>query len=794
MRVPDRQEVADAVWTGSCGDIRTSRESARPAGRRWIAVSVLAPVLVFWEAVVGRRVIAPGDGLTYYLPLHHLVVEQWRSGAFPAWDRGTFGGSPLFAVHQSAALHPATLARVVLPPVLGHNLTVVAALVVAGIGAHLLAHRLTGDHVAGAVAGCAFALCGFQFAHLGHVAILSTTAWLPWSLWAADRLVERLTVRRFGVGAGVVALAALSGHGQMLAYVLAATAVYTVVVVGRRLASGACVATMVLVGLALAAVQLVPVAAALGTTDRSAFTLAEATAYSHDPGGLLVMVAPFLYGGSDSGPVAGSYAGEWTLTELGGYVGAAALVLAVAGLAAVRRDRRVIALLVIGGGSLLVALGDSTPLSHVVHAVPVVGQMRSWARYTVGTQLAVAVLAAVGVARARSGATTVRPSVLAAGSVLIAVAVAVVPGIGSRRVDGSDLLWAVGIPGVAALAAAAVLAALQRQASAERQVSSRRSWAVLVALVAVVAADPVVGFGWWYRWRSASPSPGDAVALMEAPDPPWGPVPDAPGGIDRYLWAGDALEAFPYSPRMASAGGSLSVTGMDPLAPSDYLEVTGTDYWGRLREPSRLLGSASHLPDLLRVTVVAGRSPGGGAEVTAREPALPEAFVVGSTRRVSRSTAVDAVVGKAPLDPGREAVVEVACGSCPTGAVAGRAGDTGAVRWSSNGARVRVVAERAGLLVVSQAWSPGWSATVDGRSAPVLRVDGVVQGVPVPPGTSDVVLRYRPPGLRLGGAISATAVVGLGIALAVARRHRQLENHNRASSAEGESSIPVQTG
>ncbi len=754
---------------------------------------MLVPVLVFWEAVIGRRLIAPGDGLTYYFPLHDAVAEQWRSGTFPAWDRGTFGGSPLFAVHQSAALHPATLARTLLPPILAHNLTVVAALVVAGLGAHLLAHRLTGDHVAGAVAGCAFALCGFQFAHLGHVAILSTTAWLPWSLWAADRLVERPSVRRFASGAGVVALAALSGHGQMLVYVLAATAVYTVVVAGRRLASSALVAAMVLVGLALAAVQLVPVVAALGTTDRSGFTLAEATAYSQDPGGLFVLIAPFLYGGG-SGPVTAVYAGEWTLTELGGYVGAAALVLAVAGQRAVRQNRRAVALLVIGGASLLVALGDSTPFSHLVHELPVVGQMRSWARYTVGAQLAVAVLAAIGVARARSGATTVRPAVLAAGSVAVALAVAVWPGIGGRRVDGRDLVWAVGLPSAAALAAAAVLVAVRSQAATRHGGSARRGWAVLVALIALVAADPVVGFGWWYRWRTASPSPGEAVALLDGSNPPWGAVPDAPGGIDRYLWAGDPLLAFPHSARMASAAGDLSVTGMDPLAPSGYLEVTGTDYWGRLREPEHLLSPSSHLPDLLRVTVVAGRLQGGGLDVIRRRPGLPEAFVVGSSRRADHPGAVAAAMGAAPLEPGGEAVVEVACGTCPTDAPVGSAGEAGPVQWSSDGARLRVEARRRGVVVVSQAWSPGWSATVDGRSSPVLRVDGVVQGVPVPPGTSDVVLRYRPPGLPLGAGITAVAVVGLAVTLAVDRRYRQLENHNRASIASGDSSIPVQIG
>ncbi|CAN5908814.1 hypothetical protein BH23ACT2_BH23ACT2_31440 [soil metagenome] len=754
---------------------------------------ILAPLLVFWEGVTGRRLIAPGDGHTYYLPLHTLVADRWLGGSFPGWDAGTFSGSPLFAVHQSAALHPTTMLRMALPPVVGHNLSVVAALVVAGVGAYVLTHRMTNDHVSAAVAGCAFGLCGFQFAHLGHVAVIATTAWLPWALWAADRLVERGGARRIVIGSSIVALAALSGHGQMLAYVVVATAGFTVIsAFGRKAGRDAGravarVAAMVAIGGALAAVQLLPVMAALGGSDRSGLTRSQATAFSHDPGGLLVLIFPFLYGNArPEGPVQSPYGGAWTLTELGGYVGAAALVLAVVGLARVGRDRRLLALVVIGGASVLVALGDSTPLGQVVHALPGFGQMRSWARYTVGAQLAVAVLAGVGVARVRAGAgpSTIRACWLAGGCVVVAGLAATVPALAPPRVGGAELLWAVGAPAVAALLAVAVLA------------TARRHPAALIALIALVSIDAVAGFGWWFRWRTASPSPAEAVALLEgSTEPPWGPVPDEPGGVDRYLWAGDPLAAYPHAPRVAAATGASSVTGMDPLAPAEYLEVTGTDYWGRLREPSHLLGPRSHLPDLLRITVVA-RPSSNGTVLETRSPALSEAFLVGSSRRVEHPEAVAAVIGEAPLDPSAEAVVEQACDRCPSSARPGPAGSAGPVERGPSGATVDVDADRVALLVLSQAWSPGWSAIVDGRPAPVVRANGVVQAVPVPAGRSTVELRYVPPGLRVGAGISGLTVVVLGGAWVVGRRRaqRQLASHSRASSAEGESSMPVQIG
>ena len=50
-----------------------------------------------------------------------------------------------------------------------------------------------------------------------------------------------------------------------------------------------------------------------------------------------------------------------------------------------------------------------------------------------------------------------------------------------------------------------------------------------------------------------------------------------------------------------------------------------------------------------------------------------------------------------------------------------------------------------GWLVIAESWDPGWSAAVNGLSAPVRRVNYVQRGVEVPAGDSTVEFRYRPP-------------------------------------------------
>ncbi len=46
-------------------------------------------------------------------------------------------------------------------------------------------------------------------------------------------------------------------------------------------------------------------------------------------------------------------------------------------------------------------------------------------------------------------------------------------------------------------------------------------------------------------------------------------------------------------------------------------------------------------------------------------------------------------------------------------------------------------------MVVRNSYDPGWSATVDGRPAPLLAADYLVQGVAVPAGRHEIRLVYR---------------------------------------------------
>ncbi len=89
-----------------------------------------------------------------------------------------------------------------------------------------------------------------------------------------------------------------------------------------------------------------------------------------------------------------------------------------------------------------------------------------------------------------------------------------------------------------------------------------------------------------------------------------------------------------------------------------------------------------------------------------------------------------------------------------------------------NGYALTLDSPRPGLVACSENDFPGWFATVNGRPARILPVNYAFRGVEVPSGKADVRFFYRPPGLRLGTALSGLAA-SIWMLLAIFERRRR---------------------
>lgn len=71
---------------------------------------------------------------------------------------------------------------------------------------------------------------------------------------------------------------------------------------------------------------------------------------------------------------------------------------------------------------------------------------------------------------------------------------------------------------------------------------------------------------------------------------------------------------------------------------------------------------------------------------------------------------------------------------------------------------VQIDETRPGVLLLADAWYPGWQAKIDGQAVPIFPVDGIFRGIEIGNGKHTVEFIYKPFSLRLGIGISVLAL------------------------------------
>jgi hypothetical protein len=71
--------------------------------------------------------------------------------------------------------------------------------------------------------------------------------------------------------------------------------------------------------------------------------------------------------------------------------------------------------------------------------------------------------------------------------------------------------------------------------------------------------------------------------------------------------------------------------------------------------------------------------------------------------------------------------------------------------------------ERPGLVVLADVFYPGWRLTIDGRPAPIFRVNQGMRGAAVDAGRHRLVFAYEPWSFRIGTAVTAMGVLAAGL-------------------------------
>jgi hypothetical protein len=79
-----------------------------------------------------------------------------------------------------------------------------------------------------------------------------------------------------------------------------------------------------------------------------------------------------------------------------------------------------------------------------------------------------------------------------------------------------------------------------------------------------------------------------------------------------------------------------------------------------------------------------------------------------------------------------------------------------------NSVDVAIETAAAGLLVLSDAYYPGWEAQLDGQPAPIYKTNSVMRGVFVPAGAHHIRFQYDPPLLKVGVMLAVLSLLIIG--------------------------------
>lgn len=481
----------------------------------WVPIFYAFLFTIFFSPVLfHNQLLAPGDGIVYYLPGYYARNALWTSLIF--------SGFPFAADPQTMTWYPPALLLSLFSS--SWNTFMVLAYVLASTFTYFFAKEISGSRFGGLISGIVYGMSGFFMVHLGHAGIVHSAVWLPLILRAVHKLREGFDALWFSIGCVAVAFSILAGHLQIAIYSLGLVAIYALVIgwpaCARRWLYYATTFLAVLGGAGIAAIQLVPTMELGQYSLRNQTTFEFFNQYSVPPLQLLTLLFPSLFGGLGSSIYREPYFGAWNLTELTGYVGLLPLMLSLVALGSRKMKLQTVFWVVVAIISILLVLGPSTPLASLMYRVPLYNSFRVPARHFLEFSLAISLLAAFGIAFLQREAKTIRLlwgkrvvifSIASSLFLLLIVGIvrsAIETQALSQGVTGwSHLFWqntALGIPMAIMLLGCTSLLIWCRSLG-------RKSSIVLM----IVLAFDLASFGWFHDWHYGAPD----QLILQCPSP-----------------------------------------------------------------------------------------------------------------------------------------------------------------------------------------------------------------------------------------------------------------------------------
>jgi O-antigen/teichoic acid export membrane protein len=307
-----------------------------------------------WNAAAGEfEALPPHNGLIGDLIIQNyawkrFTLQSLLEGEIPLWNPYLFAGAPFLANGQHSALYPFSVVFLILPLAKAYGWFALSQLWLAGLSMYIFGRILNMRRGSAALAGFVYQGAGFLVISAAVFPMIAgAVVWLPLLLGCIERVIgsasgpaidRHRSVLWVAVGAVALGFQILAGHAEFTYYTLLIMALYAVwrlltgTLAARRAPDPAgaepawrrflirpalWLATMAILGLMIAAIQLIPLFEVGQTNFRAgSATFEEVRGWAFPWRNAVTFVLPNFYGNPSHHGFRDVFSGLWVPVEL----------------------------------------------------------------------------------------------------------------------------------------------------------------------------------------------------------------------------------------------------------------------------------------------------------------------------------------------------------------------------------------------------------------------------------------------------------------------------------------------
>jgi hypothetical protein len=762
------------------------------------AVAILLAMLVWFcdEIIFAGKIPFFRDLAAYFYPIKFSVADALKAGELPLWDRHMATGFPVMAGFQSAVFYPPSLFFYFLPFLAAIQLSYVFHFAVALFGGYVLFRSWKYPVHISVISGILFAFGGTMVSLNNLLNHFQSAVWLPWVLLFWERTILSRRWLNFVGLTILLACQLLAGSPEIFLLamgllVLDAIRLFNEQQLREPWQAGAILICAGLAVVGLTMVQLLPTGELIAQSRRDqAIPAVEALAWSLRPSSLLGLLLPTLEADSSF-----SFGVRLLLVQgvpflLSHYIGVISLFGLAAWFRAARLKERVTSIGLVAI-SLILAFGSNTPIyPYLYEWVPLFRVMRFPEKYFYLTYVLLIFVVVRGLANVANNKES-RPPWLAG----IVIFIAWVVTYGICRWDSTLLVKLfqpnhanVSIAAANPMTVAAILFSIEKQIAVSAilallffliRFGLLRQGLLNALLVLVVFVDLSVANKPLQFLRDKEII-ANAPRLLDKPPADYGRLFYYPPGNNLH-------------PSFVTVNGNPSYEKATEISLNNLLPNAGIMYGFEYFQDIDALGRQSYtdfltfinsLPvdrrgNLLRALniryVVAfypldvkglkllGTFPEHYSRLYEVTGGVPRTYVVGRAIYDLDPQSTLRRLSTDEFNPLQEVIVDTPTHLASKGNFQGSAAIK---RYHNNQVQIDAQLSVPGILVLADAFYPGWKVRVDGKEQKILRANYLFRSVELPAGNHKVEFIYDPQSFKVG-LIFSLGTVGLLLAVSL---------------------------